>query len=75
MQKLKREAAKVYNQRVFAERAETSLRKALMEFLEGDTTANDVAALLQISPQYLSDIKNFRRSISDEVVKRLVNLQ
>lgn len=36
---------------------------------------SDLPSLLKITPQYLSDIKNGRRAISDEVVERLVNLK
>jgi hypothetical protein len=70
LQQVALQAVKLQQQRTYCKEAEASVVKALNTFLDG-TPAALLADQLEITPQYLSDIRRGRRAISDEVVSRL----
>lgn len=52
---------------------EVSLREAMNEWLKG-RRMKDAAAELDIRPQYLGDLREGRRAISDFVMNKLLGL-
>lgn len=56
------------------EETEVALREAMKEWLK-DRQMKDAAAELDIRPQYLGDVRDGRRAISEFVMNKLLGLK
>lgn len=74
IKELRVEAANLKSYRAGADVKEAELKTAIEECIPRGE-AKIFADKIGVTPQYLSDIRNGRRSISDEFLERLVRLK